>query len=72
MLPWGAVEAIAKVVVLILEGVPVEQRRASALVWFHMWYPLAKLFLSKEQEKQVEAILAKLGAPEPIPNAAPK
>lgn len=63
MLPWGAVEAIAKVVGLILEGVPVEQRRASALVWFHMWYPLAKLFLSPAQEKQIEAIMAKIGPP---------
>lgn len=69
MLPWGAVEAIAKVVALILEGVPVVQRQATAVVWFHMWYPFAKLFLSKEQEKQIEAIMGQIGKPQPLPPA---
>lgn len=69
MLPWGAVEAIAKVVALLLEGVPAEQRQASAVIWFYLWYPLAKTFLSKEQEKQIEAIMSQLAKPQPLPPA---
>lgn len=34
-----------KLIILILEGVPVEQRKAQALIWFHLWWPLTKSLL---------------------------
>ena len=50
--------------VLLIEGIPPEQRRASAIAWFWMWWPLAKLWLKKEQEEQILAVMNLIGKPE--------
>jgi len=59
-MPWGIVEQALRLVNLLLEGQPPEVRRAQALAWFHMWWPLGKLFLRQEQREQIEGILAGL------------
>ena len=60
-MPWGAIEAGFRFATLLLEGIPPEQRRAQALAWFWMWWPVAKLWLKKEQREQVEGIMANVG-----------
>ncbi len=56
-MPTAIIEYALKLACLILEGIPVEQRRASAVQWFWMWWPLTKNMLKPEQQKQVEEIM---------------
>lgn len=56
-MPLGVIEWALRLACLIIEGIPPDQRRATALVWWSMWYPVGKLWLSEEQRKQVEAIM---------------
>jgi hypothetical protein len=46
MVPWGAVEAVANLATELLRGVPIQQRRATALMWFGLWWPIIKPFLA--------------------------
>jgi hypothetical protein len=62
MLPWGVIEWGLRLAVLLIEGVPAEQRRASAVQWFWMWWPLTKLSLPKEQREQIEQMMKSIGA----------
>lgn len=57
MLPFGVIEQALRLVNLLLESTPIEQRRAQAVLWFNIWWPFWKLFLNDEQEKQVEKIM---------------
>lgn len=43
---------ILKLITLLLEGVPIEQRRATAITWFWLNWPLAKLFLKMGRTPQ--------------------
>ena len=50
-----------KLVNLLIEGTPIEQRQAQARVWFAVWYPLTKGILklngvSDEELKQIEEL----------------
>lgn len=60
MIPLGLLEQAIKLIILLIEGIPPEQRRATAIAWFWMWWPAAKLFLRTEQEQQIEAIMNKI------------
>lgn len=56
----GLVNGIVRLLTVMLEGVPVEQRTASATVWFFLWWPLGKRILkrvgfSEAELDQVEA-----------------
>ncbi len=62
-MPTAIVEQALRLVILILEGIPPEQRQAQAIAWFYLWWPVAKLFLKKEQEQQIEAIMATIKPP---------
>lgn len=57
MLPWGVVEWALRLVCLLIEGTPMEQRRATALQWFWMWWPVTKGLLKPEQQKQIEDVM---------------
>lgn len=57
LLPWTVVELILRIVILLLEGVPVEMRRATAIQWFWTWWPLGKRLLKKEYQGEVEAAM---------------
>lgn len=63
ILTAGAIEAVCRLVTTILEGIPVEQRRATALSWFWMWWPVTKRFLNKEQQEQIERIMQEPAKP---------
>lgn len=41
----------------LLEGTPVEQRRANAVIWFNTTWPLFKGLFPLETQKQVEEIM---------------
>lgn len=62
--PWAVIEWILRLVVLLIEGIPPEQRRATAIAWFWMWWPVTKLWLKKEQQDQIEQIMNSIGKPE--------
>lgn len=57
LIPLGILEQVLKLVNTLIEGIPAEQRRATAIAWFWLWWPVAKLWLTDEQEKQIEAII---------------
>lgn len=57
MLPFGLIEQALKLATLLIEGIPPAQRQATAITWFWMWWPVAKLWLKPEQEKQIEALM---------------
>lgn len=66
MLPETAAQLVIKIldlVIKLLDGVPVEQRRAQAIAWFWTWWPVSKIFLKKEQEEQIEKIMRSIGEP---------
>jgi hypothetical protein len=51
-----------KLVNLILEGVPVEQRRAQAIAWFWLTWPILKQWLKlagapDDAAEQIEALM---------------
>lgn len=49
----------------LLEGTPIEQRKAQAVAAFWITWPAAKLVLNDEQEKQIEGIMKQLtGGPQ--------
>lgn len=56
-MPWTTIEWVLRLICLLIEGIPPEQRRATAITWFWMWWPMAKWWLNKEQETQIEAIM---------------
>lgn len=41
----------------LLEGVPVEQRRAQALAWWAMTWPLVRPFVPAEVRDKIEALM---------------
>lgn len=48
MIPAIALELInniLKLVILIVEGTPVEQRQANARIWFWTWWPATRFML---------------------------
>jgi len=59
-MPWSVVEAALRLACLIIEGIQVEQRRATALQWFWMWWPLTKGLLKADQQKQIEEIMGEV------------
>lgn len=56
-MPLAVIEWALRLACLIIEGIPPEQRRATAIAWFWMWWPIGKLWLKEEQRKQVEEIM---------------
>lgn len=58
MMPWDAIGAVAKLLTTLLEGIPPEQRRAEARIWFYLWWPMWKHLLSDEAVASIEAIMA--------------
>lgn len=72
-MPWTTIELALRLSILILEGIPAEQRQAQAIAWFWLWWPVLKLGLSDSQERQILAVMEKIGrAPEAqAPAAAP-
>ena len=57
ILPWGVIEWGLRLIVLLIEGIPPELRRASALSWYYAWWPIVKIGLNKEQREQIEKIM---------------
>lgn len=58
MLPFGLIEQIIRLINLILESTPIEQRRAQSLLWFNLWWPILKNFLNEDQQKQIDRIIS--------------
>ena len=56
-MPWTAIEMALRLACLILEGIPIEQRRATALQWFWTWWPITKGTLPKDVQEQIEKIM---------------
>lgn len=56
-MPTTLIELALRLVILLIEGIPAHQRQAQATIWFWMWWPIAKLWLSEENQKSVEAIM---------------
>lgn len=58
-MPLGVIEAALRLACLLIEGTPMEQRRATALAWWALWWPLGKLILARQPEviKQIDAIM---------------
>jgi len=67
LLPWGVIEELLKLIRLIIEGVPIEQRRAEAVKWFYLWWPLSKLLVPKEYHAQIESIMKSIKPDDPKP-----
>lgn len=59
------IEAGLRLSALIIEGIPVEQRRAQSLIWFHLWWPATKLLLkaAKAPDDVIDAIEAAMKNP---------
>ena len=67
-MPWTVIELALRLVILLLEGIPPEQRKATALVWWHMWWPVGKLWIrDKDQREQIEQIMKDAGANPQVP-----
>lgn len=62
-MPWNLIEWGLRLACLILEGVPVEARRATAMAWFWGTWPLLKL--NPEIAKREAEILALVGEKNP-------
>lgn len=63
-MPWTVIEWALRLVVLLIEGIPPEQRQATALIWFWMWWPIGKLWVKDEAVRnQIEDIMTKIGKP---------
>lgn len=60
----GMVEQVIRLINNIIEGKPMEQRRAEAVAAWYLGWPLLKLFLKKEQEDQIEAIMKTIVPPQ--------
>ncbi len=59
-MPWTIIELALRLAILLLEGIPPEQRRATAIVWWNMWWPIGKLWVKdKGQREQIDAMMAK-------------
>lgn len=41
----------------ILEGTPIEQRKANSVLWFNTTWPIVKGMFPKETQEQVETIM---------------
>lgn len=57
MIPLVYLEAYTstiKMITLILEGTPVEQRKANSIMWFNITWPVFKGIFPVEVQKQVE------------------
>lgn len=55
---------IFKLINNLLEGKPLEQRQAEALIWFNLTWPLFKNSVSKDQAEAIENVIKniKIGA----------
>jgi len=56
------IEQVLKLICLLLEGTPIEQRRAASIAWFHTTWPLVAWAIPEEPRKQVEQIMADVKA----------
>jgi len=56
LVPFSLIEQFIRLVVLILEGTPIEIRRAQAAQWFWTWWPIAKLLVKEEYRGVIEGI----------------
>jgi hypothetical protein len=59
MIPLATIELALRLAILILEGIPPEQRRASAMLWWEMWWPLLKETIPEAKRKQIEETMEK-------------
>lgn len=54
MIPFKIIELALQLLILLLEGIPPAQRAAQAVIWFWMWWPVAKLWPDvRKNEKQI-------------------
>lgn len=67
LIPWAVIEWVLRLVVLLLEGIPAEQRRATAIIWFWMWFPIGKWWLNADQQKQILEIMNSIPKPDGTP-----
>jgi hypothetical protein len=56
------IEQILRLINLLIEGTPIEQRRATAIAWFHATWPFVSWALPADIRKQVEEIMARVQA----------
>ena len=65
-MPWGVIEWLLRLICLLIEGVPIEQRRATAVAWFWMWWPLVKgAIKNKDHQAQIESLMNSVKTEEP-------
>jgi hypothetical protein len=55
-------EQILRLINNLIEGTPMEQRRANALIWFHATWPIIKPMLPKDVQAAVEQAMASVTA----------
>jgi hypothetical protein len=46
-----------KLINLILEGTPIEQRKANSIIWFNITWPVFKGAFPKEVQEQVDGVM---------------
>lgn len=59
-MPFGLFEQLLKLFNLLIEGMPIEQRRANALIWFHLTWPIVAPLIPLEDRKAIEEAISKV------------
>lgn len=61
MIPTAVAELIKEILRLVnnlIEGTPMEQRRANAIMWYNVTFPIVKGLLPKDVAAAIEAAMA--------------
>jgi hypothetical protein len=75
MLPLGLIEQALRLVNNILEGTPIEIRRATAIAWWGIWESVIMATASKETQDRIRATLGVVeltGTKRPVPGEPKK
>jgi hypothetical protein len=54
------IEQVLRLVNNLIEGTPIEQRRATALGWYQATWPLVAWAIPKETREQIEKIMSEV------------
>lgn len=56
----AVIEQVLRLINNLIEGTPMEQRRANAIGWYKATWPLVAWAIPVETRKQIEEIMAKV------------
>ena len=54
------IEQVLRLINNLIEGTPLEQRRAAAIAWYHATWPLVSWAIPADTRKQVEQIMSEV------------